>query len=129
MRRPPSKGGGPHAPFLEAFADLVVVTTASGIPRHRVDREVGHEQIEYVTEGGLVSEFTAEFFELLGNRAEDSHGQLRSKQHPAIRALMLRAARRGANAVIDVRLVYEGKSGPRARYTLSGTLVVLVPSP
>ena len=113
---------------LEVFIDSVVVTTSSGVNRYRIDRRIGDERIEYVTEGGLISEFTAEFFELLGQRAQDPHGQLRSKQHPAIRALTLRAAQRGANGVIDVRLVYEGHSGPRARYTLSGTLVVLVPA-
>jgi len=114
---------------LEAFADSVIVTTSPGVNRYRIERQIGHERIEYVTEGGLISEFTAEFYELLGKRAEDPHGQVRSRHHPAIRALMLRAARQGANAVINVQLTYEGHAGQRARYTLSGTLVMLVPNP
>jgi uncharacterized protein YbjQ (UPF0145 family) len=112
---------------LEAFADSVVVTTSPGVNRCRVERQIGQERIELITEGGLISEFTAEFFSLLGQRAEDTHGQLRSKHHPAIRALTLRAAQKGANAVLNVRLVYEGHAGERARYILSGTLVLLVP--
>jgi uncharacterized protein YbjQ (UPF0145 family) len=114
---------------LEAFADSVVVTTSPGVNRYRIERQVGHERITFVTEGGLISEFTAEFYGLLGQRAADAHGQLRAKQHPAIRALMLRAARQGANAVINVELTYEGHTGERARYLLSGTLVLLVPNP
>ncbi|MEZ4413694.1 MAG: heavy metal-binding domain-containing protein [Gemmatimonadales bacterium] len=114
---------------IEAFADSVVVTTSPGVNRYRIERQVGHERISFITEGGLISEFTAEFYGLLGQRAADAHGQLRSKQHPAIRALMLRAARQGANAVINVELTYEGHTGERARYVLSGTLVLLVPNP
>ncbi|HMU62320.1 MAG TPA: heavy metal-binding domain-containing protein [Gemmatimonadales bacterium] len=114
---------------IEAFADSVVVTTSPGVNRYRIERQVGHERISFVTEGGLISEFTAEFYGLLGQRAGDAHGQLRSRQHPAIRALMLRAARQGANAVINVELTYEGHTGERARYILSGTLVLLVPNP
>jgi len=118
----------PDPERLEAFADSVVVTTSPGVNRYRVHRQIGHERIQFITEGGLISEFTTEFFGLLGKRADDTHGQLRSKQHPAIRALMLRAARLGANAVINVELSYDGHTGGRARYTLSGTLVVLAPN-
>ncbi len=112
---------------LDDFADSVLVTTSPGVNRFRIERQVGQERIEFVTEGGLISEFTAEFYSLLGQRTDDTHGPLRSKRHPAIRALMLRAARQGANAVINVELDYEGHTGERARYVLSGTMVVLVP--
>lgn len=112
---------------LEDFADSVIVTTSPGVNRYRIARQVGQERIDFVTEGGLISEFTAEFYGLLGQRNSDTHGQLGSKRHPAIRALMLRAAQQGANAVINVELTYEGHTGERARYVLHGTLVVLVP--
>ncbi len=115
------------AQLATRFADSVLVTTSPGVNRFRIERQVGQERIEFVTEGGLISEFTAEFYSLLGQRTDDTHGPLRSKRHPAIRALMLRAARQGANAVVNVELDYEGHTGERARYVLSGTMVVLVP--
>lgn len=113
---------------LDDIADTVIVTTSPGINRFRIERVIGQERIAFVTEGGLISEFTAEFFSLLGQRNDDTHGQLHSKRHPAIRALMLRAVQEGANAVVNVQLTYEGHTGERARYTLSGALVVLVPT-
>ena len=123
----PTREGDDRQTHLDDFTDTVIVTTSPSVYRFRVDRLVGEERIEFFTEGGLISEFTAEFFSLLGQRSDDSHGQFQSRRHPAIRALMQRAAQQGANAVVNVRLDYEGHTGERARYVLSGTLVVLVP--
>ncbi len=114
---------------LEAFADSVIVTTTERVERHRVDREIGIESVEFVIEGGLISDLTAEFHRLLRQRPADSSGQLSSNRHPAIRLLTLRAAEQGANAILNTELVYEGHAGTRARFVLRGTLVALVPDP
>mgnify|MGYP003396609639 FL=1 len=114
---------------LEAFADTVIVTTTNRVERHRVDREIGLESVEFVVEGGLISELTSEFHRLLRQGPADSGGQLNSIRHPAIRLLTLRAAEQGANAILNTELVYEGHAGTRARFVLRGTLVALVPHP
>lgn len=112
---------------IEAFADSVIVTTTNSVARYRVDRQVSVESVEFFIEGGLISELTTEFHRLLGHGPDDSGGQMNSTKHPAIRLLTLRAAERGANAIIEAALTYQGHAGSRARFVLKGTLVVLVP--
>lgn len=125
----PSGAAAPERHRLEAFADSVIVTTTNRVERHRVDRELGVESVEFVVEGGLVSELTSEFHRLLRQGPAQDGGQLNSIKHPAIRLLTLRAAEQGANAILSTALVYEGHAGSRARFVLRGTLVALVPDP
>lgn len=112
---------------LEAFADSVIVTTTGRVERHRVDRDIGVESVEFVVEGGLISELTSEFHRLLRQGPAEAGGQLNSVKHPALRLLTLRAAEQGANAILNTELVYEGHAGSRARFVLRGTLVAVVP--
>ncbi len=112
---------------LEAFADSVIVTTMSTVKQHRVTRRLGVETIDVEIEGAMISELTAEFHDLLGYRSSGAGGGVGSLKHAALRRLTLRAATLGANAILEAELTYQGHSGTRARFTLSGTLVELVP--
>jgi len=112
---------------LEAFADSVIVTTMSTVKQHRVVRHLGVERIDIEIEGALISELTAEFHDLLGYRSNGDGSGVGSLKHAALRRLTLRAAALGANAILEAELTYQGHSGTRARFTLSGTLVELVP--
>lgn len=112
---------------LEAFADSVIVTTMSTVKQHRVTRRLGVETIDVEIEGAMISELTAEFHDLLGYRSSGAGVGVGSLKHAALRRLTLRAAALGANAILEAELTYQGHSGRRARFTLSGTLVELVP--
>lgn len=112
---------------LEAFADSVLVTTTAEVQRHRIARHLGVESIDVEIEGAMISELTAEFHDLLGYRSSGAGSGVGSLKHAALRRLTLRAAALGANAILEAELTYQGHSGTRARFTLSGTLVELVP--
>jgi len=112
---------------LEAFADSVIVTSMTAVKRHRVVRHLGIESIDVEIEGAMISELTAEFHDMLGYRSNGDGSGVGSLKHAALRRLTLRAAALGANAILEAELTYQGHSGSRARFTLSGVLVELVP--
>ena len=112
---------------LEAFADSVIVTSMTAVKRHRVVRHLGIESIDVEIEGAMISELTAEFHDMLGYRSNGDGSGVGSLKHAALRRLTLRAAALGANAILEAELTYQGHSGTRARFTLSGILVELVP--
>ncbi len=112
---------------LEALAEAVIVTTMSAVDRHHVARRIGAGNIEIEIEDGLISEFTADFYEMLTQRTAGAGTGRLGSRHPSLRSWAVRAAEQGANAILEATLTYQGHAGRRARFLLGGTFVELAP--
>lgn len=108
---------------LTKLAQSVIVTTTPGIDGQRVLRYLGIESVEFVIGTGLFSEITTEWQDFFGQRSSAFETKLQQAKTTAIQTMRMRAAAKGANAVVAVDLDYTEFSGNRIGLMLNGTLV------
>ena len=120
------------AEAIREAAAKVIVTTTPSVDGTRVVAYLGIESVEYVIGTGPVAEFTTGIADIFGARSTAFEKKLQAAKVQAMDALKIRAAEKGANAVIGVDLDFTEFSGNRVALVLNGTLVklaVLKPQP
>lgn len=112
---------------LKQIAKQVVVTTTPGLDGFKVRRYLGIESVEFVIGTGIFSEVSTSIQDLFGSRSTAFEQKLQNAKKYAMFALKLRAAEKGANAVVGIDLDYSEFSGNRIALIINGTLVEAVP--
>ena len=115
-----------NARKLRLAASKVVVTTTNHVDGYSVRRYLGIESVEVVIGTGLFSEFTSGIQDVFGQRSSEFEKKLQWGKKAAFETLTMRAAAKGANAVIGIDLDYTEFSGNRIGLIINGTLVGLV---
>lgn len=112
---------------IRDLATKVVVTSTHSIDGFKVRNYLGIESFECVIGTGLFSEITTDFQDLFGRRSSAFEQKLQAAKNTAFDALKVRAAEKGANAILGVDLDYTEFSGNRIGLIVNGTLVEVVP--
>jgi uncharacterized protein YbjQ (UPF0145 family) len=102
-----------------------VVTTTHSIDGHRVFKYLGIESVEVVIGTGLWSEFTGDLADFLGRRSKGFEAKLQQAKEAAFQILKMKAAEKGAHAVIGIDMDYTEFSSNRIGVIVNGTLVRL----
>ena len=110
---------------LMQAASKVVVTTTNHVDGYSVNRYLGIESVEVVIGTGLFSEFTSGIQDFLGERSSAFEKKLQAGKQAAFETLTMRAAAKGAHAVIGIDFGYTEFSGNRIGLIINGTLVRL----
>lgn len=107
--------------------EKVVVTTTNHIDGYLVRKYLGIESVEFVLGTGFFSEVASNAQDFWGLRSSGFEKKLQEAKQTALTILKMRAAEKGANAIIGVDLDYTEFSGNRIGLIINGTLVRLVP--
>jgi len=91
---------------IEEAAAKVVVTTTNSIDGYVVRKYLGIESVEFVLGTGFFSEIASASDDLRGLRSSGFERKLQDAKQTALTLLKVRAAGKGANAVIGVDLDY-----------------------
>jgi uncharacterized protein YbjQ (UPF0145 family) len=111
----------------KAKATTVILTSTHRIDGHRVVSYLGIESVEIVIGTGVFSEFTGEIADFFGRRSTAFETKLAKAKEFAMEALKLKAAEKGANAVVGIDMDYTEFSGNRIALIVNGTLVAIAP--
>lgn len=110
---------------LRAQAEKVIVTTTPHVDGCTVVKYLGVESVEYVIGTGLFSEVVSDIADIFGARSKMFEKKLSKAKEETFLVLKLKAAQKGANAVVGVDLDYTEFSGNRVALIVNGTLVRL----
>lgn len=110
---------------LREQAAKVIVTTTPHVDGCVAVGYLGVESVEYVIGTGLFSEIASEVSDFFGARSKGFEKKLAQAKENAFLVLKMRAAEKGANAVVGVDLDYTEFSGNRVALIVNGTLVRL----
>lgn len=106
----------------------ILVTTTSNLQNCEINRYLGLVSARVVAGTGFLSDFIASFSDTFGGRSGTYQRQLQKINEEAIEILKEDASRRGANAVIGVRIDHDeisGKTKQMFMVTVTGTAVVV----
>lgn len=103
----------------------VILTTTPGVDGRRATAYLGIESVEIVIGTGIFSELSGDLADFLGRRSKAFEGKLREAKELAFQMLRIKAARKGADAVIGVDMDYAEFSGNRVALIVNGTMVRL----
>ncbi len=109
-----------------ADGDFVVTTTPS-VEGKRITAYKGVVFGEVVAGVALIKDYGAAIRDVIGGRSAGYEGELIAARESAIEEMVQRAAQRGANAVVGVKVDYEtaGQYGMMLMVIASGTAVVV----
>jgi uncharacterized protein YbjQ (UPF0145 family) len=110
---------------LAERASKIIVTTTHSIDGYRVFKYLGIESVEVVIGTGPWSEFSGDLADFLGRRSKGFEAKLQEAKDAAFQLLKLKAAEKGAHAVIGIDMDYTEFSSNRIGVIVNGTLVQL----
>ena len=104
----------------------MIVTTTQDVQGKTIDRYMGIVFGEVITGTNFVKDFKASFTNFFGGRSKSYESDLIKARDEALKELENRATALGANAVVGVRIQYEGfgqGGSTMLMVTASGTAV------
>lgn len=116
---------GKRRAALNRKANAVILTTTPSVDGFRVSAYLGIESVEIVIGTGFLSELSGELSDFMGQRSTRFEGKVQEAKGVAVQTLRLRAAEKGADAVIGIDLDYTEFTSNRIGLILSGTMVKL----
>lgn len=108
---------------LQERAKTVILTTTHTIEGSVIAEYLGIESVEIVLGTGMFSEFQGGLADMFGQRSTGFEEKIQNAKKTACELLQMRAAQRGANAVVGVDMDFTEFSGNRIGVILNGTLV------
>jgi len=111
----------------QAALDEMIVTTTHSIEGKPVQYYFGIVSGEVISGANIFRDFMAGIRDIVGGRSAAYEEVLEGAREKAISEMRLRAAKRGANAVIGVDIDYEvvGKGGSMLMVSATGTAVLV----
>lgn len=105
----------------------MLISTTTSIEGKTIKEYRGIVFGEVVNGINFFKDFTASITNVIGGRATEYEGELLESRAEALKEMMQRAEKIGANAIIGVKVDYEtiGESGSMLMVVASGTAVVL----
>jgi uncharacterized protein YbjQ (UPF0145 family) len=104
---------------------ILLLTTTPSVEGRRITQYLGIVAGEAILGANLFKDLFAGVRDLVGGRSQTYERELQSAREIALAELQVRAAERGANAVVGIDLDYEvvGQNGSMLMVSASGTAV------